>query len=277
MIKFEPYRIIINANDEDDILYEKWYDSGKDQSKKPRGLDAMETRPRSGGSKQQIEQDRLYETVVKQKLMKIKGYKTGEIVLAASRKLRHDLYILSPGFRDKIIGGGDPFEAAELRRCRGAAPKAFPATRMRPNSRVLYMPYVVGGGCKQEDMDSIDDSVLAHELVHAVRPDKFHELKSQETKDKWNDLEEFFAIMVQNIYMSERGDEKVRSEHITSDKTIPATTLGSYEFMQDKVNYARVEQALKREPMAQELAKLTGIPFNPFAEFERARHDLRSI
>lgn len=277
MIKFEPYSIIINANDEDDILFEKWYDGEKDQSKKPRGLDEMETRSRSGGSRQQIEQDRLYETVVKQKLMKIKGYKTGEIVLAASHKLRHDLLILPPGFRDGIIARSDPFEQAELRKCRGAAPKAFPSYWKRPNSRVLYMPYVVGGGCKQEDMDTVDDSVLVHELVHAVRPDMFHELKPQETKDKWNDLEEFFAVMVQNIYMSERGDEKVRGEHEKSDKTIPATRSGSYDFMEDKINYARVKQALKREPMAQELAKLTDIPFNPFAEFDRAKRDLRSI
>jgi len=277
MVKFEPYRIIINANDEDDILYEKWYNNGKDQDKKPRDLDKMETRSRSDGSRQQIEQDRLYEKVIEQQLTKIAGYRTGKIVLAASRKLRQDLYILPPGFRDQIIGGNDPFEEAELRRCRGAAPKAFPATRLRPNSRVLYMPYVVGGGCKQEDRDKIDDSVLVHELVHAVRPDQFHELKNQPTKDKWSDLEEFFAVMVQNIYMSERGDEKVRGEHETSDKTIPATRAGSYYFMEDKTNYARVKQALKREPMARELAKLTDIPFNPFAEFERARHDLRSL
>lgn len=35
MIKFAPYRIVINGNDQDDIDYEKWYNSEpRDPAKK---------------------------------------------------------------------------------------------------------------------------------------------------------------------------------------------------------------------------------------------------
>ncbi len=99
----------------------------------------------------------------------------------------------------------------------------------------------------------------------------------QTTGDNWGNLEEFFAVTVQNIYLSERGEKKVRSEHKTETRTIPATRAASAEFMNNKTYYGRIKEAMKREKLAQQLAKLEEIPFNPFAEFARAKRDLRSI
>ena len=281
MMRFESYKIVINGNDEDDILYEQWYHSSqRSQANKPRNLDEMERnlRIRYRFSPVDILKDMMYERRVMQKLSAINQYRTGRLVLAASLELAADLYILRPGFRDLMTDGfgGDIIDRAMLTICRGATPKAKPATPLRPNSRVLYMP-ILAGRCDESDQNASDDSTLLHELVHAVRPLNFNNLKDQPTNDQWTDLEEFFAVMIQNIYMSERGDKKVRGSHETADKKIPATKIASAEFMANKINYFRVKDALKREPLAQKIAKLDDIPFNPFAEFERAKRDLRSI
>lgn len=281
MIKFAPYRIVINGNDQDDIDYEKWYNSEpRDQAKKPHDLDGMELQPRQlhGFPPQDVIsklKDLMYETAVVQRLSQIKKYRTGQLVLAASLKLKADLYILPPGFRDNVrfMSENDPmlFDI-----CRASGAKGIPENKYIKNSRVLFMPFLTGS-CDKNFQEHINDSTLLHELVHAVRPHNFDKLKSQSTNDKWTDLEEFFAVMVQNIYMSERGDKKVRGGHKSDASPLPSTRVASSEFMADKTNYARIKEALKRETLAQQLAKLDDIPFNPFAEFERAKRDLRSI
>ena len=45
MIKFKPYRIIVNGNDQDDVEYERWKATGADPAKKPQNLDDMELKP----------------------------------------------------------------------------------------------------------------------------------------------------------------------------------------------------------------------------------------
>jgi hypothetical protein len=280
MIKFAPYRIVINGNDQDDIDYERWHNSEpRDPEKKPKGLDEMELQPRQFSldnfSPLSKLEDFMYEAAVFQRLSQIKQYRTGQLVLAASLKLTADLYILPPGFRDNVrfMSENHPmlFEI-----CRASGAKGIPENKYMKNSRVLFMPFLTGS-CDKNFQEHTNDSTLLHELVHAVRPHSFDNLKFQSTNDQWTDLEEFFAVVVQNIYISERGDKKVRGGHKSDASPLPSTRAASAEFMADKTNYARVKEALKRESLAQHLANLDHIPFNPFAEFERAKHDLRSI
>lgn len=275
MVKYSPYRIIVNGNDEDDILYEKWYYSEpRDEAKKPKNLNDMELHPRTllGFSIK----DTFYEIAVIKKLAQIKTYKTGQLVLAASLTLKDDLYILRPGFRDGIANmnsSGLSFKVCPVFETTAAA------SEYDKNQRIRFAPQLPSGySCRDSDISYTTDDTLLHELVHGVRPpQRVRQLLGQTTDDNWDNLEEFFAIMVQNIYLSEHGEKKVRSEHKTDIRTIPATRASSAEFMANKTNYTRIKDAMKREELAQQLAKLESIPFNPFAEFERAKHDLRSI
>lgn len=275
MIKFSPYKIVVNGNDEDDILYEKWYYSKpRDEAKKPKNLDDMELRPRMlfGFSLKDI----FYETAVVKKLSQIKTYKTGQIVLAASLDLEADLYITRPGFRDAATGINSSvfaFQSCPVTETNASVGKSY------KNKRVRFTPSLpFGYSCDSSLIVNTTDDTLLHELVHVVRPSpQVSHLLDQTTNDNWDNLEEFFAVTVQNVYLSERGEKKVRSEHKTDIRTTPATRAASAEFMANKTNYARIKDAMKREKLAQQLAKLENIPFNPFAEFERAKRDLRSI
>ncbi|MBK8184983.1 MAG: hypothetical protein IPK63_19660 [Candidatus Competibacteraceae bacterium] len=274
MTKFPPYKIVVNGNDEDDILYEKWYTSEpRDNSKKPPDLEKMELRPRTGGPSQK---DEIYETAVVKVLSQIKQYKTGQLVLAATLNLSADLYITPPGFRDSIANFNTDQIAFQI--CPTFETSAS-SNQFYTNNRVRFTPFLPKGySCNETHISSTKDDTLLHELVHGARLGKLvASLINENTDDDWDNLEEFFATTVQNIYLSERGDKKVRSEHKTDIRTIPATRAASAEFMANKTNYQRVKTALKRENLAQQLAKLEQIPFNPFAEFERAKHDLRSI
>lgn len=271
MIRFKPYRIVVNGSDYDDIAYERWKATGSDPAKKPKDLDGMELTSYPYFSKHYIE----YETEVFRKLLKINKFKSGQLVLAASQQLPADIYVIPPGMRDAVIGM-DSENGIRFEICPASAASARPASQYLKNSRVRFMPYLTES-CDKSDLTYVDDSTLLHELVHGVRPRQFEQLKPQTTNDAWTDLEEFFAVMVQNTYLSERGNKEVRGGHQAGAAPLPSTRKASYEFMQNKTNYERVKAALKREKLAQELARLDDIPFNPFAEFERAKHDLRSI
>lgn len=280
MIKFSPYKIIINGNDEDDRLYEEWYyNEPRDYDKKPKNLSDMELQPRtpsSWSSLIDVFKDVYYEMAVSKKLAQIKEYKTGQLVLAASLELKNDLLITRPGFRDAVANmNSSPllFQVCPIFETTASANKYY------KNQRVRFSPSIpFGYSCDDSAVSLTFDDTLLHELVHGVRPpQRVRQLMDQSTNDNWDNLEEFFAVTVQNIYLSERGEKKVRSEHRTDVRTLPATRGGSAAFMANKTNYARIKEALKREKLAQQLAKLESIPFNPFAEFERAKHDLRSI
>lgn len=275
MIKFSPYKIVINGNDEDDLLYEKWYYSEpRDEAKKPKNLGDMEIQPRTlfGFSIKDV----FYETAVFKKLAQIKTYKTGQLVLAASLDLKNDLYILRPGFRDAVSNMNSG--SFTMQNCPVFETHAS-ASVYDKNQRIRFSPSIpFGYSCSQDAISQTMDDTLLHELVHGVRPpQQVRQLMDQTTGDNWGNLEEFFAVTVQNIYLSERGEKKVRSEHKTETRTIPATRAASAEFMNNKTYYGRIKEAMKREKLAQQLAKLEEIPFNPFAEFARAKRDLRSI
>lgn len=275
MIKFSPYKIVINGNDEDDILYEKWYYSeSRDDTKKPKNLSDMELQPRMpfGFSIKDV----FYEMAVVKKLAQIKTYKTGQLVLAASLDLKNDLLITRPGFQDAVANmNSSPFlfQVCPVFETTASANKNY------KNQRIHFSPSIPSGySCDAAAISLTTDDTLLHELVHGVRPpQQVRQLMDQNTNDNWDNLEEFFAITVQNIYLSERGEKKVRGEHKTDVRTLSATRVASAEFMKNKTNYARIKEAMRREKLAQQLAKLENIPFNPFAEFERAKHDLRSI
>jgi hypothetical protein len=132
---------------------------------------------------------------------------------------------------------------------------------------VLFTPYRADS-CHEGLNVGSPDVTLLHELVHAVRPAAGRKLMDQPTQDGWTNLEEFFAVVVENIYRSERGDKVLRGGWDQSRLRADAST--SAGFLKDKVMRARIEDALKREEVARRLARLSEIPFNPFAAAAKA-------
>ncbi len=259
MIKFEPFPIVISGNHRDDMLYELWKLGGSKPSEKPHNLDEIELRPGHGKKNDD------YERQVFDCLLKIGSYKTGRQVLAESFKLKKDFYILPLGERDKVIRMGSQWLDNEP----GANAYTRTANALEPTTRVLFTPHQRCSKCADPLNIGDPDVTLLHELVHAVRPGMVNTLLPRSTEDAWSNHEEFFAVVVENMYRAERGDKRLRGGWDTS--TLSSNRSTSAGFLQDKTIKARVIEALNREPLAQRLARFTDLPFNPFASAKAAR------
>jgi hypothetical protein len=257
MLRFDPFPIVINGNRRDDLLYELWQLGGSKPEEKPRNLDEIELRPSEGA------EARHYERTVFSCLQRIGRHKSGRCVLAASLGLAEEFQILPLGERDKAIR----FDHFWLASCPGANAYTRQAGPGQKTTRVLFAPYRADS-CHEGLGVGSPDVTLLHELVHAVRPAVGRKLMDQPTQDGWTNLEEFFAVVVENIYRSERGDKTLRGGWDHSRLGGEAAT--SAGFLKDKTVRARIEEALKREDLARKLARLSEIAFNPFAAAARA-------
>jgi hypothetical protein len=79
------------------------------------------------------------------------------------------------------------------------------------------------GGCRlTPGSDDTPDTTLLHELVHALREMR-GQLNQVPTWQKgYDNEEEFFAILVANIYMSEQGRKNLRQDHHGKSRLDPA-------------------------------------------------------
>jgi hypothetical protein len=257
MITLKPYPIIINGNRRDDLLYELWQLGGSKPAEKPGNLDEIELRDSVGPETEH------YERTVQGCLHRIGRYKSGRCVLAASLGLAEPFQILPLGERDKAIR----FDHFWLNSCPGANAYTRQAGPGQKTTRVLFTPYAADS-CDTKLNIGSPDVTLLHELVHAVRPAVGRNLMAKTTNDAWVNLEEFFAVVVENIYRSERGDKVLRGGWDQSQLAGSAAT--STAFLADRTLRARIEEALKREDLARKLARLSEIPFNPFAAVAKA-------
>jgi hypothetical protein len=81
-----------------------------------------------------------------------------------------------------------------------------------------HAPRCLGGGvaqgaCRMGGDDETADAVLVHELVHAIRMMYGRLLRVPTFDQLYDNDEEFFAVLVANIYMSEKGKTRLRANH----------------------------------------------------------------
>jgi hypothetical protein len=57
------------------------------------------------------------------------------------------------------------------------------------------------------------DEALLHEMLHGLRDLAGQDDNAQKLAGGWDTLEEFYAILITNIYMSERGRMQLRKDH----------------------------------------------------------------
>ncbi len=121
------------------------------------------------------------------------------------------------------------------------------------------------------------DEILFHEMIHATRQMRGI-LDPKPLGFLYDTEEEFFAIVIANIYASETGRQiDIRSdhagfEHLTTDTNVKFLPKKDYT----DYRYRLVHQLVRTEPrMAMELAKLKHVPFNPirrYFELQRSHH-----
>jgi hypothetical protein len=152
------------------------------------------------------------------------------------------------------------------------------------DSVVSFTPLTFSKYCSQQKkghkVGAQPDEVLFHEMVHATRHMRGL-LNPLPLGFLYDTEEEFFAILLANIYASETGravdlrSDHAGFEHLNTDtnaKFLPKRDMGDYR-------YRLVCKLVQEEPrMAHELNRLHHVPFNPvrrYFELERTSVQVR--
>jgi hypothetical protein len=112
------------------------------------------------------------------------------------------------------------------------------------------------------------DEVLLHELVHAGRLLHGFAQKSEKLTEgaaaAYEDREEFAAILVTNIYMSEKGAKALRASHGGDGfpYILDEAQSSSEGYLKNKDNYELVKHFCQTDPLAPKLKDIN-TRFNP--------------
>jgi len=189
---------------------------------------------------------------------------------AAPKGLRFEAQSTAPGVPgESILGTGEGSSAIIYFDPRAAAiPVSLRPELWRWWGRgQLGLP---GIGGKQNEM-------LFHELVHALRI-VCGRWNPTSVSGAYHNLEEFFAILVTNIYMAECGATLLRRDHRTQDP-LEDRLSSSKRFLIDHENLRLVKDCWANEPaLCIELAQVVTLTnFNPLQEYSnnRKKYDVR--
>lgn len=142
----------------------------------------------------------------------------------------------------------------------------------RGNGRISFSPamWKTGGVCSGgTGLGKEEDEILLHELLHAFRAVRGTADKTSFYKPEkmYHDIEELFAILITNIYMSEKGKTKFRRDHVGFGE-LPAKWSTSEGFMKDQDFFYWVEKFWFAEPQFVGMISAMQIPFNPFRVYK---------
>ena len=146
------------------------------------------------------------------------------------------------------------------------------------DSDVSFTPVMFSKFCSQKKAGhkagAQPDEVLFHEMVHAARQMRGL-LNPVPLGYLYDTEEEFYAILIANIYASETGRTiDLRSdhhgfEHLTADTTakfLPKKDPADYR-------YQLIDKLVHKEPLlAHDLARLKLVPFNPIRRYFELQH-----
>lgn len=122
------------------------------------------------------------------------------------------------------------------------------------------------------------DDTLVHELVHALRDVRGQLLQVPTRSKNYDNEEEFFAILVQNVYASEKGMTILRHDH-HGNAALPSRLSTSEKFLgkgQRPITLEELENRLLVSKLVRENNDLckniflhVKAAFNPISEFMR--------
>jgi hypothetical protein len=120
------------------------------------------------------------------------------------------------------------------------------------------------------------DDQLLHELVHALRDLRGQWSMVPTLNKQWENEEEFFAILVANIYISEKGQKILRATHHDYTRLDPDLSTsekflakGGTNLSRDQLEVRRLVAKLIREDwgMCCSIAQSVKAEFNPIREY----------
>lgn len=140
------------------------------------------------------------------------------------------------------------------------------------DAKVSFSPamWKVGGRCANSfAKGGTEDEVLLHELLHAYRAVRGTADMTEFYKPKkmYDTIEEFFAIVITNIYMSENGKTQFRRDH-SGFGTLPAEWSTSEGFLKENDFFYWIEKIWFTEPQVTGMIAAMTTPFNPFRAYK---------
>ncbi|HLK67637.1 MAG TPA: hypothetical protein VKU19_29585 [Bryobacteraceae bacterium] len=220
-----------------------------------------------------------YENGVRRILIKIAASKVGQAVLNTIRS-NHRVVRIVPNVMNPNVCApadtdeGDPMQYkwnAVTNVLNNVARTHLPVLR----GKVNFTPgmYAKGGPCQKlyaprAQYTPSEDEVLLHELVHGARMvslkfDLGPSTVARKGLSMYDSDEEFFAVLVENIYLSELKSGHLRSSH-TSFMEMDQNLQSSLAFFQVSGNaFEKIEKFATQNPgLAKALSKIE-VPFNP--------------
>lgn len=155
--------------------------------------------------------------------------------------------------------------------------KLAAVTQLKNNNRpeegvkIQYSPGMwCAMSCGQPAMQRADE-VLFHELVHACRNGTFghKHLNSTEVTDNGN-YEEFLAFQMQNVFLSETGEDKLWLQYESSQKGSPQE-LELFLYTAEDTMAALEYYTRVMDPLVMLIRRLTKPKYNPFRDLDRLR------
>ena len=164
------------------------------------------------------------------------------------------------------------------------------ATAVGGNGIVNYSPdtFSLHGACSgttsPKNSGLLWDEILFHELIHVFRAvsGKWNQTKLAGGLHRYTDTEEFYAVLVTNIYISDRSNKiksSLRANHQGFEPLSDDFTGGFEFFSGSRQVFALVDRFFTDHPyFANSLAvDLSSAPFNPLADFRADRERARKL
>jgi len=141
---------------------------------------------------------------------------------------------------------------------------AYSGTGKGSNSYIHFTPALFRAAHKAADKE------LLHELVHALRDMEGHsnQVPTTGTILDYENVEEFLAVLVTNLYASERYGPLAQLRFGHGDDQLQGSLRTSAGFLLDANNLRTVRTLASQEAdLFSSLAQIRTAPFNPIAEF----------
>ncbi len=230
-----------------------------------------------------------WEKSVDQIVTHLTGKHTGWNVMNALHRSKHGVVIV-PSMSDDCAPTAEPLDDSDdakraasrkgtsVLHCYQSPKGENRGTGTGTDAKITFSPanWRSNGGCHPGGAGRDRDEVLLHELVHAMRITRGLMNQCYEATIRgFTNQEEFMAVVISNVYSSETG-RALRKDHAGFDKLPRKTKLFNRKLKRVEVdlhnaqkfcNWFRkqLEEFRRHQgPLAQKLAKLTWIEWNPF-------------
>ena len=204
-----------------------------------------------------------YEKSVAQLFVQISGSTTGRAVLREIDRQAPRTMLVEPLFETPNKSPNayaTPNDTQAARRHGSDTIVSFTPAHWRPNKitpTLTGLKYWSGPG-------TLPDELLLHEVVHGLRHmGGFRMTRNVPFQKDYDTFEEFYAILIANIYRSELGKSDLRRDHHGFQTLVSIGINNSTDFYNYRLNKQHLKKLRNQQPLFFADLTLVKAPFNP--------------